>query len=104
MFVSSIYAQSLCDSNFWKAAQPEDIDQINELDLICMNKDYEGTFNLPIFHVAALYASPEVVQALLDAGAEPDIKSNDGTTALHWAAGIGRSELVQIFFGCWYRP
>ena len=96
--VKSSYAQSLCDPDFWESAQPEDIDQIKEPDHICNNdRYYRKTIGMPVLHVAVIYdASPEVVQTLLDVGADPDIQNEYEETALHWAASLGRSELAQI--------
>ena len=160
------YAQSLeefmCDPDFWKVVQAKDIEQINEPDRICKNQNYNKTFSMPIFHVAALYASPEVlveflnknsedrnslqsptalqeyierkhshkfdinlqsghreetvlhrvsengrsevIQILMDAGADPYIQDRYGTTALQRAAGSGHSEAVQILIDTGVNP
>lgn len=45
--------------------------------------------------VAATEGSLEVVTALLEAGANPDIKGYEDGTALDWAATKGRTEIVR---------
>ncbi|MFT3914994.1 MAG: ankyrin repeat domain-containing protein [Anaeromyxobacteraceae bacterium] len=47
-------------------------------------------------HLAARHGHREVVQALLDAGAEVDaLETASGTTALHWAAEVGHPSVVE---------
>ncbi len=45
---------------------------------------------------AATFNKPEIVKALIDAGANLSTKNNDGSTALHSAAFFGRVEIVQM--------
>ncbi|WP_252735640.1 ankyrin repeat domain-containing protein [Zobellia sp. B3R18] len=45
---------------------------------------------------AITFDKTEITAALIDAGADLEIKNNDGSTALHVAAFFGRVELVQI--------
>jgi len=42
------------------------------------------------------YGRDEVVRLLLAAGVEPDLRGDDGVTALHWAAIGGKPELVEL--------
>jgi len=42
------------------------------------------------------YGNPEIVQMLLDKGANLGIQDNDGWTALHWAVRKNNPEIVQI--------
>ena len=50
--------------------------------------------NTPLID-AAYEGSLEVVTALLEAGANPNIEGNDDGTALDWAASKGRTEIVK---------
>lgn len=45
---------------------------------------------------AACGGHAEVVEALLAAGAEPDLSEEFGFTALRWAAGLGHARVVEI--------
>ena len=46
--------------------------------------------------IAAMKGSAECVEALLDAGADPQSKSANGYTSLSWAAANGHSIVVQV--------
>ena len=51
----------------------------------------------PAWHlldIAILHGHREVVSALLGAGADPDAKNDDGSTAVHTAAGVARPGIV----------
>ena len=50
--------------------------------------------NTPLID-AAYEGSLEVVTALLEAGADPNVIGNDDGTALDWAASKGRTEIVK---------
>jgi ankyrin repeat protein len=41
-------------------------------------------------------SEPEIVRALLDAGAEPDARDRDGLTPLMWAAAVGPPDVVAL--------
>lgn len=45
---------------------------------------------------AITFDKTEIATALIDAGADLEVKNNDGSTALHVAAFFGRVELVQL--------
>ena len=45
---------------------------------------------------AALFGKTEIARALIEAGAELDVKNNDGSTALMTAAVFCRTEIVQL--------
>lgn len=45
---------------------------------------------------AATFDRTEIAKALIDAGANLEIKNNDGATVLHAAAFFGRVEIVQM--------
>ena len=105
MSVNPGHAQSLCDPDFWKSDQPEDIDQINEFDRICDNRYDTG--GMPVFHVVALHASPELFLEFLNKSSiiiDTDIKDEHGRTALHRAVSIGRSKTVQILVDAGANP
>ena len=107
MSVGPSYAQSMCDPNFWKFVQPKDIEQIKEPGHICKNQDYEETVDIPVFHVATLYASPEVLLEFLNKNYSLNINLHSyhiGATALHWAAVRGRSEIIQILVDAGANP
>lgn len=56
-------------------------------------RDYTGRAPL---HLAAMSSTPEVVKALVDAGARLVARLADGRTALHLAAERGDAEIVKI--------
>jgi ankyrin repeat protein len=56
-------------------------------------RDYTGRTPL---HLAVLSSTPEVVRALVDAGARLVARLADGKTALHLAAARGNAEMVKI--------
>jgi ankyrin repeat protein len=45
---------------------------------------------------AAVFDKKDIAKALIDAGADLELKNNDGGTALHNAAFFGRVEIVQM--------
>jgi ankyrin repeat protein len=56
-------------------------------------RDYTGRTPL---HLAVLSSTPEIVRALVDAGARLVARLADGKTALHLAAARGNAEMVKI--------
>ncbi len=50
----------------------------------------------PIIIVAAIHGHADVVEILLQHGANPDLRDQDGRTALSWAAGEGRLASVRV--------
>ncbi len=56
-------------------------------------RDYTGRAPL---HLAAMSSTPEIVRALVDAGARLVARLADGRTALHLAAARGALEIVKI--------
>jgi ankyrin repeat protein len=56
-------------------------------------RDYTGRTPL---HLAAMTSTPEVVRALVDAGARLVARLADGRTALHLAAARGQVDIVKI--------
>jgi ankyrin repeat protein len=57
-----------------------------------VQNNYGGTALM----IAATTGSPEVVQLLLDSGADAAIKDKGGKDALRWAAEARRPQAVQL--------
>jgi len=57
-------------------------------------KDAQGKAAI---HEAARWGHAHVVEFLLDSGADRDITTVDGSTALHLAASNGRDEVVKVY-------
>uniref|UniRef100_UPI001AACA070 ankyrin repeat domain-containing protein n=1 Tax=Facilibium subflavum TaxID=2219058 RepID=UPI001AACA070 len=57
------------------------------------NKNREDT---PLLHVAVFYGHREIVQLLIENGADVDITNSHGTTALHLASKKGNAEIVKL--------
>ena len=55
-----------------------------------------GFFNIPPLLRAVLYGKPKALQALLDGGANKNIKDGQGRTALEIAQKYNHSEIVEI--------
>ena len=55
--------------------------------------DFDG--NTPL-HIAALLGSKEMVETLLAAGAETNVKNHDGETPLDAARRVGRKKVIRI--------
>ena len=47
-------------------------------------------------HMAAMYGSPAVVQAILEADVDVDVRSRGGATPLHYAAAMGRLDNAKV--------
>jgi len=80
-----------------KAMRAEDKNKARRL----LNEPYIATnitdeFGSTSLMYAACYNYFEIVQILLDKGANPNIQGKDGTTALHWAVTYNNPEIVQI--------
>lgn len=57
---------------------------------------YEGWFPL---HYAVSTSNKEIVNLLIDKGANVNVSSNDGSTPLHIAARLGYKEIVELLIG-----
>lgn len=57
-----------------------------------------GAHHIPLMYFAAIGASIEIAQLLVDAGADINVGVG-GNTALHGAAGFGRTEMVKWLLG-----
>lgn len=49
-------------------------------------------------HFAAQLRSPDMIQRLLDAGADPYVTDAGGLTAMHWACVFGRLSVIKFWF------
>ncbi|KAJ5929318.1 Mg2+ transporter protein CorA-like/Zinc transport protein ZntB [Penicillium verhagenii] len=58
---------------------------------------YSST-DIPLLHIAAAYGPPEIVEFLLDAGANIEETTDAGSTVLHLAARNGCHENLKILF------
>jgi fucose 4-O-acetylase-like acetyltransferase len=56
----------------------------------------DAEFRIPLITLAALVGDAGVTQALLDAGADPNVLGGDGRTPLHAAAFAGHLPIVQL--------
>lgn len=64
----------------------------------CSNRDinrWDHTGRTPL-HLAVIYSTPEIVQYLLNNGAEPSTPFKNGLTALHFAASRGNAEIMEL--------
>lgn len=55
-----------------------------------------GFFNIPPLIRAALYGKSKALQALIEGGADKNIKDKQGRTALEWAKKYNHPEIVEI--------
>ena len=51
-------------------------------------------------HLAVDYGNVEIVKLLLSFGAQPNVKDNDGNTALHLAVMDGNCECLEAILNC----
>lgn len=57
---------------------------------------FDAEFRTPLITLAALVGNVDVTRVLLDAGADPEARGDDGRTPLHAAAFAGRLPIVQL--------
>ena len=75
------------DSELFRAIQSQSVEDVNDAldhgaDLNAVNPESENTPLIEAVHKD----NPELVQLLIDAGAQVDAKGSEGGTALYWAA------------------
>ena len=83
--------------DLWTAARTGDLQAIKHYiktggDINALDK----TFQVSAMSWSALHGQTEVVQLLIENGAEVNIRSGDGTTPLHSAAFLGRTDVVKF--------
>jgi ankyrin repeat protein len=95
------------DTDIWTAASQGDVRAVEELiaagaDINAVlvtgiTEDTPGYGGTPL-HIAALSNQDEVVEVLLENGADIEAKAADsyGSTALHWAAVLGHGRIVEL--------
>ena len=80
----------------WSGGPPRHNQQFDRWRVDLNNQDKDG---LTPLHYASRKGFAEVVQALLEAGADPSVPENYGFTPLHEAAENGRREVAQLLLG-----
>ena len=55
-----------------------------------------NTYGFGPAHIAAMRGIDELMETVLDAGADPDQRNHDGETPLHYAANGGHASSVQM--------
>ena len=83
--------------DLWTAARTGDLQAIKHYiktggDVNALDK----TFQVSAMSWSALHGQTEIIQLLIENGAEVDMKSGDGTTPLHSAAFLGRVDVVKL--------
>ena len=61
-----------------------------------INVNDSGCFNIPPLIRAALYGKSKALQALIEGGADKNIKDKQGRTALEFAKKYNHPEIVEI--------
>ncbi len=83
-------------TDIWTAASTGNLEAIEEHAKAGTDMNIKApTINLTPLMVAAITGQREVVDLLLGKGAKPDIRNNEGSTALHMAAFFGHIEIVK---------
>ena len=83
--------------DLWTAARTGDLQAIKHYiktggDVNALDK----TFQVSAMSWGALHGQTEIIQLLIENGADVNIKSGDGTTPLHSAAFLGRVDVVKL--------
>lgn len=58
----------------------------------------------PLLKGAMYSQSSNVIKALLDAGANPDVRGGDGSAPLHWAVTTGNLDVVKVLLDAGVNP
>jgi len=89
-----VFSQETVD--LWAAAATGDLDAVNQR--LAAGADVNAkapSIGLTPLMVASLAGQTEAAELLLEKGADPDIKNNEGNTTLHMAAFFGHVEIVE---------
>jgi ankyrin repeat protein len=88
------------DLNKWhKAARDGNLDLIKQMIRDSINVNVTGFFDFfekNALHLASENAHLDIVKVLIEAGADLNIKDNDGFTALHWVSRKGHLTIVKV--------
>ncbi len=87
---------------FFAVATPADMARCLEAGANLEARDDE--YGWTPLHRAAAHGSPDLVQALVQAGADLEARSKDGLTPLHRAAAFGSPDLVQALLDAGANP
>ena len=85
-------------NSLWAAAINNDVEKLQahiEDNQIPLNRP-DKRYKLPALNLAALNGSTEAVEALIEAGADVNEKTDDGSTPLSHAAFMGHPDIVKI--------
>ena len=97
-FVGEMNPNSDPSDSLWSAAKNNDVRNLAKF----LEKEkapldqLEPSIKLSALHLAALNGSTEAVEALIEAGAEVNLRTEDQSTALSHAALMGHSEVVAL--------
>src|SRR5688500_14082776 len=81
-----------------EAIQKGDVHQVRTLlqSQPVLIREAHGAAGEPLLLLAVAQGQPEIVEALLDQGADIDQRNGDGSTALHLAAQQGQEALIKL--------
>jgi Ankyrin repeats (3 copies) len=82
--------------DLWRVAETDDVDELARILPRVGNVNARNEHGMTALMRAAHHGQPQVVRALLEHGADPNLTRNDKFTALALAAFFGHTETVRI--------